>query len=807
MKSIQVFLVLFALPLIVVGQHKLTGRVLDKSSGKPLPGAHVRIEGSKLQAIADVEGGFVFQRLPDGIITLNISYIGFESMQKTLSIPHAEPLVIQLSETAYLSDEVVVRSSRVNTKSPATFTVVDKSALVNENTGYDLPYLIQLTPSVVVNSDAGAGIGYTGIRIRGSDLTRINVTMNGVPVNDPESHGVFFVNLPDLAASIDNIQIQRGIGTSANGAAAFGASINLQTNSRSQEAFVDFSSGFGAFNTFRNSLNFGTGLSKSGFTLDGRLSKISSDGFIERGWSDLKSYYLAASWANKNTMLKLISTSGKEQTYQAWYGIPRDSLTTNRRYNPSGEILNAAGEIVGFYENQTDNYQQDYYQLHIAHHYSNSLLLTGAAFLTKGKGFYESWKNNQRFSKFGLPDISIGNQLIRRTDLIQQKWLDNDFYGFNLAAIYQTHRMELTAGAGWNSYQGDHFGLITWAKFASTEMLNTPWYFNKGDKTDFNSFVKINWNANDKLMLFSDLQLRLINYSIDGTHDNLLDITQQHRFRFLNPKAGIFYQTGSGQGVYASAAFSNREPNRSVYRDADPDQEIKHESLLNFEAGYRKTQGRAKIEGNIFYMRYKDQLVLTGKINNVGAAILSNVPESYRIGVESAFGYVFSKFFDIQGHISLSENKILRFTEYVDNWNYTGSPADGPYQYAFDLGKTNISFSPSVITGFTATYQPVKNLSIAYHSSYVSRQYLDNTSSKNRSLDPYHVANLRVMQEIPFKHLEKLSIQLHLNNLFNARYEANGWVYKYMLDGNEYLMDGFFPQAGFHWMAQLNVGF
>lgn len=807
MKSFKVLLLLVLLPFLAVGQYEVKGRIVDKSNGKPLPGAHIRVDGSKVQTVADAEGIFTIQRLPAGRIQLNFSYIGYQSAQQLVTIPHVGELLVLLSETAYLSDEVVVRSSRVNTKSPATYSVVDKKNLENENTGYDLPYLLQMTPSVVVNSDAGAGIGYTGIRIRGSDLTRINVTMNGVPVNDPESHGVFFVNLPDLASSIDNVQIQRGVGTSANGAAAFGASINIQTSSRSQDAFVDFSNGIGSFNTFRNSLNFGTGVSQSGFALDGRLSKISSDGFIDRGWSDLKSYYLAASWASKKTMIKLLSTSGKEQTYQSWYGIPRDSLATNRRYNPSGEMLNAGGEIIGYYDNQTDNYQQDYYQLHFAHHFSNSLLLTGATFLTKGKGYYESWKNNQRFSKFGLADITIGNQLIRRTDLIQQKWLDNDFYGFNLAAIYETDKMEVTLGSGWNRYQGDHFGLITWAKFASAEMLKSPWYFNKGDKTDFSSFAKINWNATDKIMLFSDLQLRLIEYSIDGTHDNLLDITQQHRFRFFNPKAGIYYQIGQGQGIYASVAVSNREPNRSVYRDADSEQLIKPERLLNIETGYRKTQGRAKVEGNLFYMKYKDQLVLTGKINNVGAAIMSNVAESYRIGVESAFGYVFSNQFDVQGHLSVSENKILRFTEYVDNWNFTGNPADGPNQYSFDLGKTDISFSPSVVAGFTANIQPIKTVTLAYQSTYVSRQYIDNTSSISRSLDPYHVGNVRIIKHFPVKHLDNMSLQLHLNNIFNTKYEANGWVYKYFLDGQEQLMDGYFPQAGFHWMAQLNIGF
>ncbi|MDP2236622.1 MAG: TonB-dependent receptor [Bacteroidales bacterium] len=808
MKKRMFFLALMAiLPALVFAQFNLTGKVIEASTQMPLPGAHLTLQGSGIKKVSDVEGNFSFSDLKPGNYRLVVSYIGFEPKTTEVNLEKHLDIKISLSPLSYMSDEVVVKASRVSEKSPATFSIVSRETLNRENTGADLPFLLQSTPSLVVTSDAGAGIGYTGLRIRGTDLSRINVTMNGVPVNDAESHGVFFVNLPDLASSIDNIQIQRGVGTSTNGAATFGASINIKTDARSHEAFGNYSGGAGSFNTFKNTINFGTGVGKSGFSLDGRLSKISSDGYIDRGWSDLKSFYLATSWANEKTLVKLMTTSGNQSSYQAWYGIPKDSLETNRTYNPAGEIINQSGEITGFYDNQTDNYQQDYYQLFIAHQASKNTIINAAFFLTKGQGYYDSWKNNRKFSDYGLPNVVVGNVEVKRTDLIQQKWLDNDFYGFNIAGVYESKRQTVTFGGGWNHYDGDHFGYISWARFSSESLNNTPWYFNKGKKTDYNLFVKTEYQLTERINIYGDIQYRQIDYQMDGTHDDLSDLTQQHKFSFFNPKAGVFYSLSSTKGMYASLAFTNREPNRSVYRDADLNQQITHEKLLNFEAGYKSESKSGRFETNVFYMKYKDQLVLTGKINNVGAPILTNVPDSYRLGWETMFSKNLSKKLTFEGHLSVSENKIQAFTEYVDNWNYWDNPDTEPYQYAFELGKTDISFSPSLVAGFNLNWQAAERLLLSYQSSFVSRQYLDNTSSKDRSLDPYHVGKLLVQTDLPQKIFEKANIQLSMNNLFNAKYETNGWVYKYIFAGEEGLIDGYFPQAGFHWMLQLNLGF
>jgi iron complex outermembrane receptor protein len=802
-------LAILLLPLGLAAQFTLEGNVFTSDENEPLSGAHLLLNPGNQQLISDAEGKFAFQKLQSGSYVLSVSFVGFETLTKEISVSQDEIMSFSLKPASFLQDEVVVRASRPEPKTPLTYSVLDAADISKNNSGADLPYLLQQTPSLVVSSDAGTGIGYTSLRIRGTDITRINVTMNGVPVNDPESHGVFFVNLPDFAASVDNIQIQRGVGTSANGAAAFGASLNIKTDAPSANAFARMESQAGSFNTFRNSLNFSTGRSRQGFALNGRLSRITSDGFVDRGWADLKSYYLSGSWSNAKTLVKIIATSGKEATYQAWNGVPKDSLKTasGRRYNPSGEMYNSDGDLIGYYQNQTDNYQQDYYQLHLAHQFSNQLQLSGAAFLTKGKGYYESWKNQQKFNDYALPDVVIGLDTIRRTDLIQQKWLDNTFYGFNLALQHQKRRFNSTLGLGWNRYDGDHFGYISWAQYASESLNDKPWYTNNGFKTDYNVYFKSLYTINESFSAFIDLQFRHIDYKISGIHDDLRDISQEHTFDFFNPKAGLFYTINKNNQAYVSMAVSHREPNRSVYRDADSGQTITHEQLINFEAGYSYNSQKIRINSNVYFMDYNNQLVLTGKINNVGAAIMTNVPESYRLGIENSIDYSISRIVSVGGHLSLSANKILNYIHFVDNWSYWDDPENQPYQYAYDLGTTDISFSPAVVGGFTIGVRPFAGMAVDLTGSYVSRQYLDNTSNKDRSLDPYFISNVNVRYEIQQNLFKKLELKLQLNNITSTWYETNGWVYQYVVDGEEYTMDGYFPQALLHGVVGLSVMF
>lgn len=808
MKKLLIYLLfVLILPLSSSAQFTLSGKIVSQTELNSLEGAHIRIKKSGLSTVSDYNGAFQFDHLKTGRYDLIISYIGFEKKYESIELTQNKFITIELETIALLSDEVVVNATRIVENTPITYSVVEREKIEQNNTGVDLPFLLQSSPSLVVSSDAGSGVGYTNLRIRGTDLTSINVTLNGVPVNDPESHSVYFVDLPDLASSIDNIQIQRGVGTSSNGAAAFGASINIKTESPSSDPFAQINSTVGSFGTFKNTVGFGTGLSNMGFSLDGRLSKISSNGYIDRAKSDLKSYYLAGSWSGKNTNIKLIATSGLEKTYQAWYGVPKDSLETNPTYNPAGTMTDSVGNIIGYYDNQTDNYQQDYYQLLIAQQIKSNLHLSGALFLTKGKGYYEEWENNKSFYEYGFPDINIGGQTISSTDLVQQKWLDNNYFGFNLALQNESTSFSTTLGLGWNQYLGDHFGYISWAKYASESLNNTKWYENSGDKKDFNMFIKTIYHMNSKLHLFADIQVRRIDYSITGTHDDLRDFNQTHNFTFVNPKAGIYYSLDEFSSVYASIAQSNREPTRSVYRDASPDQKIFSERLTDFEIGYKFVIKNMSIESNLFYMDYKNQFVLTGKINDVGAAIMTNVPESYRIGIETAIAWKVFNDLNFTANMTLSKNQINNFTEYIDNWNYWDDPENEPYQYENELGSTTISFSPSMTAGAQLNYRFHENFDIIFGSNYVSRQFIDNTTNKERSLDPYLTANLQVKFKVKQPLFKVLEISAMLNNLFNAKYETNAWVYRYIYDDQHYAMDGYYPQAGRYGMISATIRF
>jgi iron complex outermembrane receptor protein len=805
-KVFALFICALALPLALFAQLSLQGKVYDAESGEPLSGAHISLETSGLRQLSNSDGSFRFTNLKPGTYHLTVTYLGYQPIEKRILLRNDITIDVAMRTASFFQQEVVISSTRLSSTSAASFTTLDKKALQTKNIGYDLPYLLTMTPSVVVNSDAGAGIGYTGIKIRGSDITRINVTLNGVPVNDPESHGVWFVNLPDLASSIENMQIQRGVGTSANGSAAFGASININTLSRSEQPFAEFTSGAGSFNTFRNTLKFGTGTTDKGLNFEGRLSKISSDGYIERGWSDLKSFYLSGSWVGARSHIHFLATSGAEKTYQAWNGIPKEMLKTNRRYNPAGEMRDAEGKLIGFYNNETDNYQQDYFQLHALHQLNPVNTITATAFLTLGRGYYENWKNNERFSKYGLENPMIGGVEVKRSDLVRQKWLDNRFQGIQLGHNFEQGNLLIRSGLGLNHYQGDHYGYIIWSRVAAVDN-KTPWYFNTGSKTDLSAFSKADLKLDEKWEVFTDLHFRFIDYKIDGTHDDLRDLSQQHNFRFFNPKVGITRHLRPNKHLYIQLAIANREPNRTAYRDLDQGQVIKPERMFNLESGYRQQGNSWQLESNVYLMYYADQLVHTGKINNVGSPVFTNVSKSYRVGWENLASWAPRANLNLSGHLSLSSNRILDFVEYADNWNYWDDPANQPYQFEIKHGKTQLSFSPSAIAGINAGWKPLAPLELNFQTNYVSRQYLDNTSTKSRSIDPYAVTNFSIAYEPKIWLARQARIQINLFNLTDAKYVANGWAYRYFLDGQSLQMEGLYPQAGFHWMLQLHLLF
>ena len=788
-KTFLTFMLLAAIPFAIFSQHSISGKVSDKQTGKALEGANVIIKNTFKSTATNKNGEFFVSKLRDGSYILNISFIGYETHKQKIDLKKDVKLDIKLLSKSILGEEVIITATRASEKSPIAFNNITKEEMKNDNLGQDIPFLLELTPSVVVTSDAGTGIGYTSLRIRGTDMTRINVTINGVPLNDPESHGVFWVNMPDFASSIDNMQIQRGVGNSTNGAAAFGASINIQTLKLQSKAYAEINSSAGSFNTFKNNVSFGTGLLNGKWSFDGRLSKISSDGFVDRAFSDLKSYYFSGAYFGKKSILKFITFSGKEKTYQSWAGIPKDSLETNRTYNPYT------------YENETDNYKQDHYQLLYSKEINKYLHFNTALFLIHGEGYYEQYKEGREYSDYLLNNVIIGQDTITKTDLIQQKWLDNNFYGITYSLNYKKQNIDATLGGALNEYDGDHFGKVIWAQYASNGAKDHEWYNNNGTKSDFNIFGKINYSLSNIINLYGDVQYRYLNYNISGTHDDLRDLTQKHKFNFINPKAGIFYTINDKQNAFFSFAISNREPNRSNYRDADPGKIPLSEQLFDYELGYSFHSSNFLAEANLFYMDYKDQLVLTGEINSVGAAIMANVPESYRFGMEISSALKVSQKLKIDVNASFSKNKVINFTEYVDNWS-------APYgQVSEFLGETDLSFSPGIVASSSITYSLFKRFYLSFVSKYVSRQYIDNTSCEERSLDPYFVNNINLSYSINPGFVKEISFNLKVNNIFNEEYETNAWVYRYYNGGEHNIMDGYFPQAGTNFLAGISLKF
>jgi iron complex outermembrane recepter protein len=768
--------------------------------GEPVIGANVVVEGTFFGTATNADGRFRLD-LRDGEYTIRISHLGHETVRRQVVVNGETLMDIQLNRQSHLGEEVIVSATRAHSKVPVAHTNLSREEISNRDSGQDIPFVLALTPSFVASSDAGTGIGYTSFRIRGSDMNRINITLNGIPLNDSESHGVWWVNMPDMVSSVDNIQIQRGVGTSSHGAGAFGASINLQTSTLNQEAYGEFTSGAGSFNTFRNTLRVGSGLIRERFTLDARLSRINSDGYIERAGSNLKSFFVSGGMYNERSILKINVFSGSEVTGQAWDGVPSDILNVNRRYNGIGAYTNEDGELV-YYENETDNYQQDHFQLFYSRELLPSLSLNTALHYTRGYGYYEQYRPNQRLRNYGLSNFEIGGETISRTDLIRRRILDNDFYGMTWSLNYERRRYDLTLGGAWNRYEGDHYGHVIWSGLSGHIPKNHQWYFNAGDKTDMNVFGKVDYRLTDRINIYGDLQYRKIDYEIDGIDSGLRPITRNQDYDFFNPKAGIFFEIDARQNTYFSYAVAHREPSRSNFNDAPPGETPRPERLGNIEAGYNFRSRHFNLNANVFYMKYRDQLVNTGDINDVGKAIMTNVPESYRTGIEFIGKTRITDRLDLSMNLSLSRSRILDFTEYVDNWDDPENPQIVNY-----LGTTEISFSPPVIAGGDLTWNPLEQIMINLSGKYVDRQFIDNTSSRERMLDSYFFSDLRMNYTFRTSRFGDLGLNLMVANIFDAKYETFAWIYRYNYQGREQFMDGYFPQAGRHFFAGLSLKF
>lgn len=706
------------------------------------------------------------------------------SAQTDTSAQHDDSL---RRSTLYL-EPVEVRAIRASENSPFAKSTITGKEIRKTNLGQDLPFLLNQTPSVVINSDAGNGVGYTGIRIRGSDATRINMTINGIPYNDAESQGLYFVDLPDLASSVNDVQIQRGIGTSSNGAGAFGATMNFSTNEVKLDPYAELNNSAGSFNTWKHTVKAGTGLINDHFTVDARLSKISSDGYVDRAATDLHSFYVSGAYLTANTSIRLNVLSGKEKTYQAWNGITADDLKNNRTINYSG--MEKPGDP---YNNETDNYQQDHYQLFLNHRLNDKIEFNTAFFLTQGRGYYENYKAAQSFGDYGLNDVISGSDTITQTDLVRQLWLDNSFYGQILSLQYKQDKGTLTVGGGWSEYKGKHFGEVTWAQVGFP--VKYRWYNLRANKSDVNVYTKYQRRIAPGLELFGDVQYRNVNYDLGGFRDNP-SLTINNTYNFVNPKAGVTY-TLQDMRYYLSYSYAAKEPNRDDF-EAGLNQQPNPEKMHDIEAGFEKKLSRWTWGANIYYMKYKDQLVPTGKINDVGAYTRINIPDSYRAGIELQANAAMTNWLNVAANVAFSSNKVKNFTAYFDDYDNGG-------QKSVDYSSADIAFSPAVVGGASLIFKPFKNGEITLISKYVGRQYLDNTSSKERSLDPFYVQDARISYSLMNKLFKATHFIFQVNNVFDKKYVANGYTYSYESGGKLVSDNYYFPMAVVNVMFGVNI--
>ncbi len=798
-------LIFFTLLVLSAGkisaQYSLKGIVTNKE-GESLPGATVKLEQTSHITATDANGMFKLDDVKVSNCKLLVSFVGYQTNISNLELKLGiNQCSVVLEESAVMTEDVVVSATRAGNRTPMAYTNLNVNNLTEKQYGQDMPYLLSLTPSLVATSDAGTGIGYTSFRIRGSDANRINMTVNGIPLNDAESHTVFFVNMPDFSASTGDIQVQRGIGSSSNGAGAFGGTVNMQTNNLEKKSYASWSTAAGSFGTLKNTVMVGSGLLEGKYIVEARMSKINSDGFVDRGASDLRSFYLSGGYFAKNSLLKAVVFSGKEKTYQAWYGVPSTLLENDRTYNPAGIIYGPDG-AVSYYDNETDNYQQDHYQLHYTHQFNNHVSANLSLHYTYGRGYYEEYRQGQTLTDYRMKPIVTGDSILSESDLVRRKWLDNDFYGAIGSVSYKEAKIELIVGSAWNNYSGDNFGKVVWAQYYGQSPINHEWYRSQGEKMDFNIFAKVNYQLTSRFSCYADLQYRHIDYSIVGIDDNLRDLTQTHTFDFLNPKLGAFFTINSLQNIYFSYGHAHREPNRSNYTDADPAKPAPtREKLHDFEMGYKGGNSRYTFGINLYSMFYQDQLIMTGQINDVGAAIMTNVPKSHRAGFEYTGSLILTDHLSWSHHATLSRNKIVGFTAYIDDWDNWGE------QISETLGTTDIAFSPVVIAGSNVSWEATKTLNINFQSTYVSRQYLDNTSSIDRSLKAYFVSNLKFDYTLPQKLVKRWAFFASINNLFNEKYESNGWVYSYYSEGKKEKLDGLFPQAGISYLLGMSLEF
>jgi iron complex outermembrane receptor protein len=810
-----------------IAQFSIQGTVTDEE-GELLTGATIQVLDSYRAVSSNAKGFYLINKIPQGKHQLKVSYIGYEDQLMDVDLSKDEVINFKLHFTSYMSKEFTVVGTRLNQESPMAYSTLDKKAIASQNVGQDMPEVLSQSPSVVFTSDAGNGIGYTYMRMRGSDQSNINVTINGIPLNDGESQQVFWVDLPDLSSSTEDIQIQRGVGTSTNGSGAFGGSVNLQTEDISSDPYAAINLAYGSFNTMKTTLKLGTGMLNDHWSFSARGSLIQSDGYVDRSAAKMSSYFTGLQYAGKKTSLRFIAFGGGELTNQAWNGVPEVRLKNDEQgmidYAASSgwgpvhtqNLLNSDRRYNYYlYDNEVDDYDQFHNQIHWNQELNKNLILNVSGFYTKGKGFFEQYQyqenafDDNTYAGYGIPDPIIGNDTITSSDFIRKRWLDNDFYGLVFNLSYRKNRWDVVVGGSANQYKGRHFGDVIWSSVAISYVAPFRYYDNSSVKNDINVYAKANYALSEMFSIYGDIQYRHIDYSFLGIDNNGADLEQSVLLDFINPKVGINARLNPNNRIFASFAAGNKEPNRDDFTASTPNDRPDHQTLYDLELGYTLSRQNLIVDVVLYNMQYKNQLVNTGELNDVGAEVRTNAANSYRRGIELIFNYKIAKWLQWSFNSTFSQNKIVDHVEYVDNWDTWGKDT-------LNLGTTEITFSPSIILGssigitlFSSSWNENKKhkMELFLITKYVGEQFIDNTSDATRSIDAYFVNDVRLNYSLENVGLKNISFLLLVRNVFNVDYVSNAWVYKYKSGDQFHKLDGMFAQAGINYMLGINIAF
>lgn len=781
----------------VFGQSKLSMKIVDDANQNPLAGATILVKPGN-QTLSANGNGQAELMLASGTYELYVSFLGYIDLVEKVEVTSEDhSITIKMIAEVEELNTIEVSALRAKEDAPFSKTNLSKEEIVELDNGRDVPFVLEQTASVVTTSDAGAGVGYTNMRVRGSDITRVNVTVNGIPMNDPESHGVWWVNTPDLASSTSSMQLQRGVGTSTNGAGAFGASLNMQVGDYSDKAYGNIHLGGGSFNTQRATIQLGTGLINNHWWVSGRLSSITSDGYIDRARSDLKSHQVSAGYKNDKTTVRAVYFGGGEETYQAWNGVDAYTLENDRTFNSAGAIYGTYVEndtikrnwsqLKGFYENEVDNYKQDHYQLHWNQELNDYWSMNISGHYTYGRGYYEQYQQVQFLENYNIDPVVIGVDTIKQSDMITRKWLDNDFYGAIFNFSYHKNDWNVVVGGGYHQYEGRHFGNVIWSRFASNTEINHEYYNSYSNKSDFNVYAKADYLLNERIKLFADLQMRNVEYSAKGTDDAVGAFAYKQTNLFFNPKVGLSFFVNENTRAYASYAVANKEPNRTDLIYSNPESLPEPENLQDVEFGVDFSTEKFSLLANIYYMNYNNQLVLTGELDNVGYPIRENMASSYRSGVELTWGVKPNDWFEWLANATLSQNKNLNYIEKDEDGNETR------------FGNTNIAYSPDIIAGSRLRFFPVEGLELELVSKYVGEQYLSNSDNSDHILPSYFLNDVRVSYALKFKSKTNMRFYVNAMNVFNTEYSSNGYTwgpYPY-----------YYPQAGINFLGGIQLNF